>query len=89
MGDFFKIKLEDIIISGVTHNPYSKHEYIVYIDKNNLIRVNTDYREIETGIYNCCKHYDRPLCNSIDEFRALTILDIERQAYNSWMDGAR
>ena len=89
MSGYFEVKLEDIILSGKTHYPWGSEKYMVYINNQKLIRVNTFYREIAEGVYSCCEEYDRPLCNSIDELREMTMSAIEKQAYGSYMDGAR
>lgn len=92
MSNYIEIKKEDIILFGITHHPLSEHRFIVYIDKKRIqkqIRVNTDYYEMKNGIYHCCMYYDRGLCDTIAEYRNLTIEIIEEQAYGSWMDGAR
>ena len=34
-------------------------------------------------------HYDRELCDTIEEYQNLSQEYIESQAYGSWMDGAR
>ena len=36
-----------------------------------------------------CTHYDRGLCETLEEYKSLPIDRIENQAYGSWMDGAR
>ncbi len=36
-----------------------------------------------------CTHYDRGLCDTLEEYDRLPIEYIEEQAYGSWMDGAR
>lgn len=88
--DYFKIKEDNIILHGSTHEPYGRHEFIVYINpKDKSIHVNTEYCKLENDIYKCCVYYDRKLCNTIIESRQLTVEIIEKQAYNSWMDGAR
>ena len=89
MASYIKIKRENIILHGITHNPWSEHRFIVYRNKDKQIRINTDYYKIKDGIYECCVYYDRGLCHTIEEFRKLTIEAIEKQAYGSWMDGAR
>lgn len=92
MADFFEVEEKNIILYGITHKPLGEHRFIVYLNENHnqyCIRVNTDYHEIRSGIYKCCTYYDRGLCNTIKEYRSLTVEAIERQAYGSWMDGAR
>lgn len=89
---FFKIRKENIILLGTTHKPLGEHSFIVYADEKNenrKIRVNTDFSESSNGIFSCCKYYDRGLCYNIEDFRKMTIEEIEQQAYGSWMDGAR
>lgn len=91
MQDFFYISKEDIILQGKTHEPYSEHDFIVYVNPNdnrNKIRINTYFVEYEEGIQ-CCHFYDRGLCDTIDEYKKLNMYEIESQAYGSWMDGAR
>lgn len=95
MKSYIEVKEENIILTGVTHNPLGKHRFIVYLCENNIrrnrinVRVNTDYYEVRKGVYKCCIYYDRGLCNTIDEFRDITIGEIEKQAYGSYMNGAR
>ncbi|MBQ8824425.1 MAG: hypothetical protein IJZ64_04250 [Ruminococcus sp.] len=95
MKSYIEVKEQNIILTGVTHSPWGKHKFIVYLDENNSernrinVRVSTDYYEVKKGVYECCIYYDRGLCNTIDEFRNITIGEIERQAYGSYMDGAR
>lgn len=90
--NYIEIEKENIILEGITHEQYGEQWFIIYIDENdkrNRIHVNTDYWETEEGIYKCHASYDRSLCNTIEEYREMTIWEIERQAYGSWMDGAR
>lgn len=86
------IPKENIIIQGITHDPWSSHPYIVYFNDQNgqeHIDVCTWYIESEDGYFECNIHYTRRLCNTLEDMRNLTYLDIENQAYGSWMDGAR
>ena len=50
------------------------HEYIVYYNNKR---------------YKCCIYYSRKLCDTISDLEKITKEEIERQAYGSWMDGAR
>ena len=52
------------------------------------IRVNTYYLPQEEKV-RICTHYDRGLCDTLEEYEKLPIEYIEEQAYGSWMDGAR
>jgi len=79
---YFEISEQNIIFRGVV----SGHEYIVYCT-NQSVNVNTDFRIIRKGLYNCCAYYDRKLCDTISEFGRMSKEKIESQAYNSWMDG--
>ena len=69
MASYIKIKRENIILHGITHNPWGEHRFIVYRNKDKQIRINTDYYKIKDGIYECCVYYDRGLCHTIEEFR--------------------
>ena len=78
--------------NGKTQNPnYCDKQYIVYIspgDPRKKIRVNTYYLPQEEKV-RICTHYDRGLCDTLEEYEKLPIEYIEEQAYGSWMDGAR
>lgn len=91
MKDFIEISADNIIKESKTQIPrYCDKQYIIYIDPNNShykIRINTYYLKGTT--VSLCIHYDRGLCNTIEEYNRLPIEYIESQAYGSWMDGAR
>lgn len=90
MKGYFRISESSIILSSITHDPWGNHRYIVYVNENSkIIRVNTYYEKINEAEYECYIYYDKPLCNTIDELRKMTIDEIERQAYCAWMDGAK
>jgi hypothetical protein len=92
MNDFIEISIDNIIKESITENPdYCNKQYIIYINPNNShkkIRINTYYLPQETKI-KLCMHYDRGLCDTIEEYQSLSQEYIESQAYGSWMDGAR
>lgn len=46
-------------------------------------------RIIEGNVIQLCKYYDRGLCDTLEEYTKLEMSFVERQAYGSWMDGAR
>lgn len=91
--NYIEIEKENIILEGITQVQLDEHHeyrFIIYVnDKCDCIHVNTDYWETEKGIYKCHTSYDRSLCNTIEEYRKMTIWEIESQVYGSWMDGAR
>lgn len=86
--DFFEVSASAVLMQGVTHPPRCDHAFIVYWN-GGCIHVNTYFRLTKKDVYTCCKYYDRKLCNTIEEYHALTADAIESQAYGSYMDGAR
>ena len=92
VSDFVEIPAENVIKESRTENPdYCDKQYIVYIspgDSRKKIRVNTDYLPQGEKV-RLCTHYDRGLCNTLEEYNRLPVGYIEEQAYGSWMDGAR
>lgn len=91
-SDFFDVKKENIIKSGVTGEAFGKHRYIVYVspkDKNWKIHINADFYEDDDGNYSCCLFYDRRVCRTTEELENITAEKIESQAYGAYMDGAR
>ncbi len=90
MDYFFKIPEENILMFSTTRDTLCNHSFIVYIDNlKGDIRVNADFRKSDSGNYICCKLYDRPLCNTVSDFKKMTTEEIENQAYGAYMDGAR
>lgn len=92
MKSFFEIPTDNIIKESITENPdYCYKKYIVYIssdDSQHKIHVNTDF--LIQGIKaRLCIHYDRRLCDTLEEYNSMSTEHIERQVYDSWMDGAR
>lgn len=89
-SDFIEIPVGNIIKESKTEKYWDK-QYIIYIspgDPREKIRVNTYY--IPQGEKVCiCTHYDRGLCNTLEEYDKLSVEYIEEQVYGSWMDGAR
>ena len=89
---FVEIPSDNIIKESKTETPgYCDKQYIVYInpdDPRKKIRVNTDY-SLRGEKVRICTHYDRGLCDTLEEYNKLPIEYIEGQAYGSWMDGAR
>lgn len=88
MFPYRNVAKKDVLLYGITHTSLAGRAFIVY-PCGNEIRVNTDFQEKQNGILKCCLHYDRMLCRTIEEYRKLTIEEIESQAYGSWWDGAR
>lgn len=92
MTDLIEISANDIIKEAKIENPdYCDEKYIVYISQNdsiNKVHINTNYTMHKSRV-NLCIHYDRSLCNSLEEYNTLSLEYIEHQAYFSWMDGAR
>lgn len=92
VSDYIEIPDDSIIKESRTENPgYCDKQYIVYIspdDPRKKIRVNTYYLPQGEKV-RICTHYDRGLCDTLEEYHKLPITYIEEQAYGSWMDGAR
>ena len=92
MGDFIEISADNIIKESRTEKPdRCDKQYIVYLspdDSHAKIRVNTYYR-LQGKTVSLCTYYDRGLCDTLEEYNRLPVDYVERQAYNSWMDGAR
>ncbi len=88
---FFEIPIENIIEESETKTRgFCNKRYLVYVhpyDSCRKIHVNTYYR-IQGQTAELCIHYDRGLCGLTD-YEKLSRKDIERQAYDSWMDGAK
>lgn len=87
MRDFIEISADNII----KESRIGDKQYIVYISPAHFkekIRINTYYLPQGTKV-RLCTHYDRRLCNSLEEYHSLSPEYIESQAYGSWMDGAR
>lgn len=82
---YFQISEQNILSRGIEKNG---HEYIVYYN-NKSVNVNTDFKSIGKNRYKCCIYYSRKLCDTISDLEKITKEEIERQAYGSWMDGAR
>lgn len=88
MNEYFKeISAADIIKKGRTAG-FGGVDYIIYIGSDKRVHINGDYRtegkKSFIGI-----HYDRRLCDTLDEYRSLDPDKIESQAYGAYMDGAR
>lgn len=92
MNAYIEVLIDNIIIEGqTTISEYCDKKYVIYVntaESRQKIRINTDYYKSDNKI-KLCKYYDRGLCNTIEEFRNLSLEYIESQAYGSWMDGAR
>ncbi len=92
MSDFIKIPIENVIREGQTvTSGYCDKKYVIYFNKKGKgkkARINT-YFLVENNMIELCKYYDRGLCDTIEDYHKLDIDYIERQAYGSWMDGAR
>lgn len=88
MFHYRNVAKKDVILQGITPKSLAGCQFIVY-PCGNEIRINTDFQEKPDGRLKCCLHYDRMLCRTMEEYRKLTIEEIESQAYGSWMDGAR
>lgn len=102
MKDFIDIPVSSILKESVTKIPkYCHKPYIVYRNSNHCnkkIRVNTYFYRIKFPFLGekflpekmrLCVYYDRGLCDTFEEYNCLLIEYIEREAYGSWMDGAR
>lgn len=92
MRDYITISISSIIKESQTTEPgYCNKKYIVYYnveEDKQKIHINTYYNKKE-NVIELCKHYDRELCDTIEEYEKLNLHYIESQAYGSWMDGAR
>lgn len=97
MKDFIDVPVSNVLKESVTEIPkYCDKPYIVYRNpnhRNKKIRVNTYFYRIKFPFLppkmRLCIYYDRGLCDTLDEYHCLPIEYIEREAYGSWMDGAR
>lgn len=88
MEHYFNIMTKNVILQGITIR--SQHTYIVYLhEETQSIHVNAFYQNGKKGGYRCCSHYDRWLCDTVEQYLSLTMQEIESQAYGAWMDGAR
>lgn len=92
MSDFIEISKDQVIVESQTTTPgYCDRVYLIYYnekEKRQKIRINTYYYETN-GMIKLCKHYDRGLCDTMEEYYNLSADYIESQAYGSYMDGAR
>lgn len=92
MSDYIEISTKNILKeSQTTASGFCDKKYVIYINTDDCrqkIRVNTYYRKKDDKI-KLCTHYDRGLCDTIEEYENLDLHYIESQAYGSWMDGAR
>jgi len=99
MKDFIEISVDNIIKESKTKTPgYCDKQYIVYIspnDRHRKIHVNTYFYRVKSFFslqkikIRLCIYYDRALCETLEEYHRLPVEYIEKQAYCSWMDGAR
>ena len=90
--DFIEIPVENIIKESRIETPeYCDKNYIIYSspgDARMKIRVNTYYL-LQGKKVRLCTHYDRGLCDTLEEYNRLPEEYIRKQVYCSWMDGAR
>ena len=78
-----------IIARGVS-SKHSTHpiSYIVYCEGQRVM-ICSDFKSVGNGRICCTYGYDRTLCNSLEEYKNLTQEQIEMEAYQAWMTGAR
>lgn len=92
LGDYMEIPAGNVIKESRTKIPgFCDKPYIVYIypgESRMKIHINTDFSPQGKKV-RLCTHYDRGLCETLEEYKSLPIDRIENQAYGSWMDGAR
>ncbi len=92
VGDFIEIPVDNIIKESKLEMPgWRDKQYIIYIslgDSRKKIHINTYYL-LQGKKVQLCTHYDRELCDTLEEFNRLPVEYIKEQAYGSWMDGAR
>lgn len=92
MSAFIEISIKNALKESETTNvAYNNKEYIIYYDisrENKRVRINTYYFKDKEKL-RLCKHYDRGLCDTLEEYKGLKLDYIEEMAYGSWMDGAR
>ena len=94
MSRYIRIAKEDVIMEGITNDPWGHHFFIVYIDKRcspSTVHINAYYcgRSDKKDEYEGNNAYDRRLCDDIGQLRKMTFDEIERCAYGAYMDGAR
>lgn len=82
---FTEIPVGNIIKESIAKG----HQYIIFINPNDSkILVNTYYK-MKGNKVSLCILYTRKLCDTLEEYKRLSIEYIEGEAYGSWMDGAR
>ncbi len=88
--DYIEIPVGNIIKESITKDPrWCDLKYIIYINpKDSKILVNTDY-EMKGNKVGLCIPYTRKLCDTLEEYKNLSIEYIESEAYGSYMDAAR
>lgn len=81
-----------VLKEGQTTKPeYCGVRYVIYVSMENMgqkIRINARFIPRGDKI-TIDRHYDRALCDTMDEYRRLSLDYIECQAYGAWMDGAK
>ena len=92
LGDYMEIPAGNVIKESRTKIPgFCDKPYIVYIypgESRMKIHIHTDFSPQGKKV-RLCTHYDRGLCETLEEYKSLPIDRIENQAYGSWMAGAR
>ena len=76
------------VISSGTSSMFSSHSirYFVY-SSGSAVEICSDFT-VQGDTYMGCSAYCRRLC-AAGEFRGMSREDVERKAYDAWMDGAR
>ena len=76
------------VISSGTSSKFSSHSirYFVY-SSGSAVEICSDFT-VQGDTYMGCSAYCRTL-GSVGDFRGMSREDVERKAYDAWMDGAR
>lgn len=87
-----RVPLSRVIKTGVTTLPgYADRKYAVYLDPSDLrwqVRIATEY-EVRHGMLVFDPAFESGLCATVGEWEAMPRDVLDRQAYNTWMCGAR
>ncbi|MDE6313780.1 MAG: hypothetical protein K2M46_09235 [Lachnospiraceae bacterium] len=89
MNGYRELPIKNILKEDCTTEPgWCNKHYVIYIDCDGEIRINSNYIIYEDKV-KLCQPYDRKLCDSLEEYKCLELSYIEEQAYGAYMDGAR
>ncbi len=88
ISSFIEIPISQIIKESQTETPsYCDKKYMIY-DSGEKIHINACH-SFQGEKARLCIHYDRKLCDTLEEYNHMPVEYIEAQAYGAWMDGAR